>query len=60
MCEGDLGSHSIRKGSVTYCTSGSTACPGSRYRVLEGGLEDGDYSGHLSPGSGMKEQETCM
>ena len=24
---GDIGTHSIRKGSATYCSSGSTDCP---------------------------------
>jgi len=41
MCEGDLGSHSIRKGSVTYCTSGSTACPGSATVCLRAGWKMG-------------------
>jgi hypothetical protein len=33
----DIGSHSIRKGSATYCSSGSTACPSSASIHLRAG-----------------------
>jgi len=42
-----LGSHSFRKGACTYCTSGSTVCPGGTAIHLRGGWKmpgvDGTY-----------------
>jgi hypothetical protein len=29
VVDDDLGTHSLRKGAATYCSSGSTACPSS-------------------------------
>lgn len=37
LCSADLGTHSIRKGAATYCSSGSTACPSAASVHLRAG-----------------------
>lgn len=45
VAQADIGTHSVRKGATTYCTSGTTACPTTQSVNIRGGW--------TSPGVGV-------